>query len=115
MNADDAVSELANAGLLTERQAEAFVLRDVEAVPREAAADSMGISKNTLDNTLSTAREKVEKAQQTAEAVEAIRFETVPVECSECGDNLGQTFSRDDSGMALCFDCAGVDPSEVDL
>lgn len=109
MNVEDAIAELADADLLTERQAEAFVLRDVEAVPREAAAESMGVSVNTLDNTLRTARDKVEKAQQTARAVESVRNEEIPIECTECGAALGGPFSEDEDGNALCLECAGID------
>ena len=111
MNVADAIAELADAGLLTERQAEAFVLRDVEAVPRAAAADSMEVSVNTLDNTLGVARRKVERAQATAEAVEDIRFEDLPTECSECGDALGGPYSENEAGEAICLDCAGIDES----
>ncbi|QCW05282.1 sigma factor-like helix-turn-helix DNA-binding protein [Natrinema pallidum] len=113
MNSDDAISQLVDAGLLTDRQAEAYVLRAVEGVPREAAAESMGISPNTLDNTLARAREKVRKAQATAEAVEVIRSPDIPEKCSECGHGLGQTWSRDSDGYPICIDCAGIDPAEA--
>lgn len=115
MNPEDAIAELADAGMLTERQAEAFVLRDVEAVPRSAAAESMGVSVNTLDNTLGTAREKVEKAQKTAEAVESIRHEEIPIECTECEAALGGPFSEDEDGNALCLECAGIDPEDAQI
>lgn len=38
----------------------------------------------------------------------------VPVllRCSECGAVV-QAHARDDEGRVLCFDCAGVDPSQL--
>jgi len=74
MNLDDAVSELADAGLLTERQAEIYVLRGVEGVPRDVVADDLGISVNTVDNHLARARELVEQAESTASTVETVRY-----------------------------------------
>lgn len=103
---DDAIERLAGAGLLTERQAEAYVLRDVELVPRSAAAESMGISVNTLDKRLSEARGKTEAAESTTEALQSIQSEDLPTECEECGDALGGRFSERDDGEAVCLDCA---------
>lgn len=31
--------------------------------------------------------------------------------CEECGDAV-QGHARDDNGKIMCFDCAGIDPSE---
>jgi len=112
MNVVDTISELAAAGLLTERQAEAFVLREIEAAPRQATADEMGISVNTLDNTLSAARRKVRQAEATVEAVQEARHEDLPSTCGNCGGRLGGSWSVID-GDPHCLDCAGVDPAEV--
>lgn len=73
MAADDVVDSLAGAGLLTERQAEIYVLREIEQTPREATAERLGVSVNTVDNTLSTARRKVAAAAQTMVAVDSAK------------------------------------------
>lgn len=110
---DDAIEELAEAGLLTERQASVFVLRDVEAVPRRAVAEDLGISVNTVDNTLSTAKEKVEGARGTVEAIDSARYEELPTSCSECGSTLGGRYSEDEDGEAICLDCAGIERDAI--
>jgi len=108
----DDVERLAAAGVLTERQAEAFVLRSVEAVPRSAAADSMGVSVNTLDNYVRTARDKIEAAERTIETLEEIRHEDLPTECSECGSTLGGRWTVVDDDP-MCLECGGVDPADL--
>ncbi|RQG93717.1 hypothetical protein [Natrarchaeobius oligotrophus] len=75
LSVEEEIEMLTEAGLLTERQAEAFVYREVEAVPREAAAEEMGITASTLDDYRSDAVEKVKKARATVTAVETIRFQ----------------------------------------
>lgn len=112
MRVDEAIQRLVDSGNFTERQAEAFVLRDVEATPRQAAADSMGISVNVLDKHLRAARDKVEQAERTIEAVADVRYEEIPDECSECGSTLGGPFATDEERNPLCRDCAGIDPAE---
>lgn len=109
----ESVETLAEAGVLTERQAEAFVLRDVEGVPREAAAESMDISPNVLDKYLRAARDKVDSAEATVEAVQDVRHEEIPSRCSECDSTLGGRFSKDDEGNALCVDCAGIETDDI--
>lgn len=69
---NSAVAELVDAGLLTDRQAEAYVLRDVRHVRRERAAEAMGISPNTLDSRLRTARDKVTAARETVATVDRL-------------------------------------------
>lgn len=64
------VDDLVDADLLAERQAEAFVLREVEGVGREEAAERMGIATSTLDKHLGAARSKVEAAKQTVDLLE---------------------------------------------
>ena len=75
LSIEEEVDALVTAGFLTERQAEAFVHREVELTPRPQTAEAMGISVNTLDNTLAAAKRKVTAARETAEAVEAIRHQ----------------------------------------
>jgi len=108
----DDIERLAAAGVLTERQAEAFVLRSIEAVPRSAAAESMGVSVNTLDNYVRTARDKIEAAERTIEAIEEIRHEDLPSTCGNCGDALGGRYTVVDDDP-MCLECGGVDPAEI--
>lgn len=110
---EEAVSELVEAGLLTERQAEAWVLRDVEAVPRQAAAASMGISASTLDNYRRAAEQKVEAARETIGAVEEARGFApgdIADSCAECGDGIGGRFVIADDRV-LCPRCGDVPES----
>jgi DNA-directed RNA polymerase specialized sigma24 family protein len=75
LSVEEEIDALATAGLLTERQAQAFVYREVELVPRPEAAKAMDIKPSTLDNYVADAKEKVIAAQETAEAVEKIRYQ----------------------------------------
>lgn len=75
MTTEEEVERLVDAGLLTERQAEAYVMREVELVPREAAAEGMGIAPSTLDDYRADAVEKIEDAEATVEAVRDIRYQ----------------------------------------
>lgn len=75
LSIEEEIDALATAGLLTERQAEAFVYRHVEAVPRRQAAEAMGIEPTTLDDYAADAKRKVTAAQETANAVEQIRHQ----------------------------------------
>lgn len=61
----DAARRLSDAGLLSDRQAVAYVLREVERVERPLAAEKMGVAVSTLDNQLTDARNKVSAARQT--------------------------------------------------
>jgi len=70
---EEEVDALATAGLLTERQARAYVHREVELTPRRAAAEDMGITVSTLDDYRREAVGKVETAEATAEALDTIR------------------------------------------
>jgi DNA-directed RNA polymerase specialized sigma24 family protein len=70
---EEEIEMLVESGLLTERQAQAYVYREVELVPREAAAEEMGISTSTLDDYRADAVEKVESARKILEAIEDIR------------------------------------------
>jgi len=72
---DEEIQLLVDAGLLTERQAQAYVYREVELVPREAAADQMGISSSTLDDYRADAEDKIEAARETLNALEEIRWQ----------------------------------------
>lgn len=75
MTPDEEIELLVDAGLLTERQAEAFVLREIDPAPRDAVAESMGISVSTLDDYRADAIRKIESAEATVEALDAIRYQ----------------------------------------
>jgi hypothetical protein len=72
---EEEIELLADAGLLTERQAEAYVQRRVEAQPGYAVADQMDIIDSTLSDYVSAAEEKVEAARDTVDALEEIRWQ----------------------------------------
>ena len=113
-NADEAIQQLVDDGLLTERQATAFVLREIELTPRPAVAEHMDISANTLDNTIRAAKDKIEAAEATIATIERIRSPVLPEECAECGVTLGGRWSEVD-GEAVCLECAGINPDDVEL
>lgn len=75
MDVEEEIDALTTAGLLTERQAEAFVYREVELVPRGAAADEMDIATSTLDDYVGDAKSKIQAAKDTIEAVDEIRYQ----------------------------------------
>lgn len=110
---DEDIQQIHDAGLLTERQAEAFVLRDVEAVPRAAVADSMGISVNVLDKHLGAARKKLETARSTVDAVGDVRFEDIPEFCADCGDPLGGKWTTNEDDEPVCIKCGLDNPEEA--
>ena len=66
---DELANAVADAGLLTVRQAEVYILRHVEGVSRKEAARTMGLSPNTVDKHLSRARQRVETARDTLRAI----------------------------------------------
>lgn len=70
---EEEVDKLTDAGLLTERQATAFVYREVELTPRQAAAAGMGIEPSTLDNYVADAKRKITSARRTIAELDAIR------------------------------------------
>lgn len=102
------IEALADAGLLTERQAEVYIRREIELEPRWAVAEAMGVSENVHDKHLRAARDKVEAAEDTLDEIENQRFAALPSTCSECGATLGGQYVEDDDGDALCLECAGV-------
>lgn len=105
----EAVDQLVEAGLLTERQAQAYVHREIDPTPRQAVADMLEISPNVLDKHLSAARQKVEAAESTVAALEEIRHPELPTECSDCGSTLGGRWTENDDGDPICLNCGDVD------
>jgi len=69
---EEEIEMLVESGLLTERQAQAYVYREVESIPREAAAGEMGISTSTLDDYRADAVNKIEDAEDTLAVLEEI-------------------------------------------
>ena len=72
---EEEIGLLADAGLLTERQAEAYVLRRVEATPGYAVAEQMDVSESAVSDYVSAAEEKIANARDTLQALENIRFQ----------------------------------------
>ena len=105
---DEAVELLVDAGMLTERQAEAYVLRRVELTPGYAVAEHMDVTESTVSDYVSTAEEKLDAARETLDALEEIRFPELPTECSECASTLGGRWSENDDAEPICLDCAGA-------
>lgn len=70
--ASSAAEELADAGLLTERQAAAYALCDVYGIERERAAGVIGITVSTLDKHLQAGREKVTAARDTRDVLDSL-------------------------------------------
>lgn len=68
----ECVNVLTEQGLLTERQAQAYVEREVFDIGRHAAADGMEISESTLDDYVRDAKEKILRAEATVDAVEKV-------------------------------------------
>ena len=72
---EEEIELLADAGLLTERQAEAFVHRRIELTPGYAVAEEMGINESTLSDYVSDAEDKVQAARDTVDALKEIRWQ----------------------------------------
>jgi DNA-directed RNA polymerase specialized sigma24 family protein len=73
---EEEIELLTDAGLLTERQAEAYVQRRIEATPGYAVADSMGVSQSTVSDYVGDAEKKIEAARDTIDALDEIRYQT---------------------------------------
>jgi len=67
---------LSDPGLVTDRQALAYVLRDVEGVSRPDAAERMGSSESNLDTLLARARRNLDQANSTLQVLHDL--ETTP-------------------------------------
>ena len=72
---DEEIELMTDAGLLTERQAEAFVLRRVEATPGYAVAEQMEVAESTVSDYVSDAEAKIEAARDTLDALEEVRWQ----------------------------------------
>jgi transcriptional regulator len=105
---NEKIDLLADADLLTERQAEIYVHRRIEATPRPAVADELGIAEQTVSNTATRAQEIVDAAEATLDVLDMVRNQA-PDECSECGTSVAGKFVTVSSGAALCLSCAEAD------
>jgi len=103
---DEVIAALADAGLLTERQAEAYVRRVVEMEPREAVAEHMEISTSTLDDHRGAAKDEIAAARKTVAILDAYRDPDLPSECAECGTALHGRWKTEDGGDAICISCS---------
>lgn len=70
----EVIAALADVGLLTERQAEAYIRRAIQNEPREVVANLMDISPSTLDDHLRAAKNEVAAARETVAVLDAYRF-----------------------------------------
>lgn len=110
---DEVIDALEDVGLLTERQAEAYVRRVLDLEPREAVSNDLGISASTLDDHRGDALGKVTAARKTVAILDAYRSPELPSECTDCGTTLGGSWVGGEDGGALCYDCAGIDTDDA--
>lgn len=75
---DEEIEMLADAGLLTERQAECYVQRRVEATPGYALAEELGISEQAVADSVRAAEDKIESARATLRALGEMRHQADP-------------------------------------
>lgn len=68
--ADELAEALADSGAIGRRQAQAYVLRDIYGIGRNATAEQLGISPNTVDNHLDAARTNIEQARELVDVLE---------------------------------------------
>lgn len=81
-----AVERLADTGLLTARQAQAYVLRDVEDLDRQETAARMDCSTNVVDKHLRAARDKVEAARQAIDVLADVYESDVALYLAQSGE-----------------------------
>lgn len=67
------VAKLADAGLLTEREAQVYVLREVEGWRNHRVADDLDLSDSRVSDLKSQAETKIQKAEETLTALDAIQ------------------------------------------
>lgn len=71
-SAEYLIEKIADAGHLTERQAQIYVLREIEGRRRQEIADELDLSPHTVTDYLGHARKKVESARQTVEILDSV-------------------------------------------
>lgn len=102
---DEVIAELVDAGLLTERQAEAYVRRVIEMEPREAVAEYMDISTSTLDDHRGAAKDEIAAGRKTVAILDAYRCPDYPAKCPECGSTLHGRWQTDEDDNPVCINC----------
>lgn len=96
---------LAEAGLLTEREAQAHVLTRVYDWGVSRAAAAMGVSESRVYNARSSAAADLGAAERTFDLLDRIEAgeDLVPTHCAECGDALDEWTVSD--GHVSCPGC----------
>lgn len=103
---------LVDAGLLTDRQAELVVRKYGRDESRQEIAEAMGVSLSRVDNLRRAVNDRLQKAEQTINAVWELRGAVnQPDRCDKCGSAL-QSFVQE-GDRVLCPDCADVDPDQT--
>jgi len=102
---------VAEAGLLTEREAQAWVLVEVHGWDVPAAADEMSVSESRVYNARSAASDDLDAARETLQLLDRLGAGDglSPAVCAGCGDGLSSWTVAD--GHVVCPDCAGIDDS----
>lgn len=90
----DTADKLAQADLLTRRQADVFYITQIAGRHRHVAAKRLGISESAVDDHLRRARSKLNAARRTLELLDEIEADDGDRQENEHTDN-GE---RDDSG-----------------
>ncbi len=80
--AETAAEALAD-GLMTERQALAYLLREVAGLDRQTTADAMESTPSNVDNLQRRASEKVDAARDLVDGLETLESTTAPEETPE--------------------------------
>ena len=108
------VDALHDTGLLTEKEASAFVYKEIECQPINVGGE-VTIPHEfenicEFNSCLRHARETVGQAIWIYELIDAYRFPDFPEECTECGRSLGGTWVElsEEPGF-FCRECGDLD------
>lgn len=100
---------LAEAGLVTDREAQAYVLVNVHGWDVDRAADALGVGESRVYAARQAAEERLAAAEETQALLNELRAgdaDLLPSTCARCGDGLDEwTVSE---GDVVCLNCAGV-------
>jgi predicted DNA-binding protein YlxM (UPF0122 family) len=100
---------IADAGLLTEREAQAWVLLEVYDWSAGRAAEAMQVSKSRVYNARKQAQDDIQSARRTLNLLDRLSDDETlsPRFCAECGDALSNWTVAD--GQVVCPSCAEAD------
>lgn len=102
-DADALIHELADTKIFTERQAEVYVSRELEAVPRQELAENLGYDNvSSLDTVHQGAKRNASDAEWVIELLDHYRSPPMPEECDECGAVIAGRWIETDSGDVYC-------------